>query len=127
MHEPRARAGRLEPQLSPCDHRVEVIAKNWKHEPAVGMHAPGDVEPLRVLRAFTVGEHVLPVRILGDRPHVIRHVLDHQPHAARPERGGERSQIGFGAKLGIDPSRIDDVVSVPATLARGEDWRRVQM
>ena len=44
----------VDPQLTALDDRVEVVAKHGEHDPAVAVHAPVDVEPLRVRRPIAM-------------------------------------------------------------------------
>ena len=74
-----------------------------------------------------VGEHVLPVRIGGADPHVIRHDVEEDAHVTLVQRRAERAEVIDRTDLRIHARRIDDVVSMHAPPTRRENGRAIEM
>src|SRR5262249_28530051 len=88
---------------------------------------PVDVEEVHVARARPVFQHAHPPRVLVARRHVVGDDVEQQSDLVPLKVVVQPGEVVFRSELRIERRRINDVVSVRASLARLEDRRSVEI
>jgi hypothetical protein len=126
-----ARGVEAQRQLAAGQHRAIMRAEDRQQHLGAKLTAlrrPVDVEEVGVERALARLEHVEPPVIVGlADAHVVGHEIEHEAHAARPQRIGEAHEIVPGADLGVDRIVIGDVVTVLAARPRLQERRGIDV
>ncbi len=107
--------------------RVGAIQHRQPELAVVARAAPVDVEPVGMLAAAAVLEHVPPPRIGRMGGHVVGHDVQQQAHVVRAHRRVQRHQPLLAAQLGIDAGRVGDVVAMGRAGHGRADRRQIEM
>src|SRR5207237_8785679 len=84
---------------------------------------PVDVEVVHETRARAVLQHARPPGVLMARREMVRDDVEEESHPLPDQLFVQRVEVVVAAELRIQRGGIDDVVAVPAPLARLEDRR----
>ena len=117
-------------QLAALEHRAEAIAEQGQQH-LVGQllldRVELDVEEASSHRRGAIFEQVPPERVEAADAHVVGDDVEHQAERARPQRGGQRVEVGRRPELRVQLRVVDHVVAVHRAGGGAQDRRAVEV
>ena len=91
------------------------------------MQGQFDIEKMRILAERSMGEHMLPPRIIVSRRHVIRHDVDEYAEIVAPGAFDEALPSLLAAEILADPARVGYIVAMHASGRRLQTRRQIHV